>query len=255
MQQLSSSSLDKDRIKQKIQAQFKISESLKVLNGCQILEDPELSETWLIDPSGIRLRKICGHASQYGVCLLPSGLMTDHYGKGRCKKHSRSALYNPQLNQVEGLPTRFIQLLQHVDTMEDTVLLNVDHEIKFFYTLQLMLTTMSPDGINLPIEVIEKLQSLTMDIVKTKAIKNKIQREMRLDASSIKEFIEQIFKIIVQRVPKPEAQNILQDIMNEVIVPYRNQARISGSTIDLKDRITKAVNESPSILDTADAKI
>lgn len=249
MKQLSSlNPSDKDRIKNRIATQFKISNSLKVLNGCQILEDPTISETWLITPEGTKIRKICGHGTTNGVCLLPSGMGTEHFGKGRCKKHSRSALYNPQLNQVEGLPTRFVELLHHVDTLEDTVLLNVDHEIKFLYTLQLMLTSMSSDGVNLPLEVIEKLQSLTMDIVKTKAIKNKIQREMRLDATSIKEFVGQIFKIITQRVPKNEAQNILTDIMNEVIIPYRNQARISGSSLDLKDQITKVIEKESNSL-------
>lgn len=249
MKILSSATKDIDLIKRRIKNQLDASNQIQVLNGCQIVIDSALSETWLVSPEGLKIRKICGHTSDYsGICLLPSGLGTDHYGKGKCKRHARSVLYNPHLNQIEGLPTKFSQLLQHVDTLEETTLLNVDHEIKFLYALQLMLSTMSADGENLSLDVLEQLQSLTMDIVKTKAIKNKIQREMRLDASSVKEFVEQIFKIVARRVPKNEAQNIFTDIMNDVIIPYRNQAKISGSNFDLKEKMLSVVaKHSPTV--------
>ncbi|MFW9949859.1 MAG: hypothetical protein ACFFKA_07025, partial [Candidatus Thorarchaeota archaeon] len=191
----------------------------------------------------VLLRKICGHKGIRGPCLLPAGWGTNHTGKGKCRNHSRSLLYNPHLNQLEGIPTRFAELLEHVDTIEDGILLNVDHEIKFLYALQQYLMTLGESNA-LSIATIELLRDLTIDIVKTKAIKNKIQKEVRLDHSTVKDFVKSIFDIIVQRVQGAEAQNILQDIYNKVIVPYQNNDKITKSNFDFKDQIDKTLRKA-----------
>ena len=125
-----------NRIKTHIENLFHAAQKLEQLKGCQIVEKPTISEVWLVTSNGIFLRKICGHRGVKGPCLLSAGYNTNHTGKGKCKRHGRSLLYNPQLNVLEGIPSKFGELLEHVDGIEDGILLNVDHELKFFYALQ-----------------------------------------------------------------------------------------------------------------------
>lgn len=243
MKKLSGNDFEKSLIQKRITNLFESARSLQKLGTAQILEKPDLSETWIVTPEGVMLRKICGHRSIKGICFLPAGHSTNHTGKGKCKRHSRSLLYNPQLNALEGIPTRFGELLSFVDNIEDGILLNVDHEIKFLYALQqnLLLTV---DAELIPPQVVEELRELTMDIVKTKAVKNKIQKEVRLDASTVRDFVKNIMDIIVRRVPGAESQNILQDIYNNVIVPYKNSDKISGARFDFKEEIEKTMRKS-----------
>lgn len=242
MKKLGSGDVEKILIQKKITNLFEAARNLQKLGTAQILEKPEISETWIVTPEGVMLRKICGHRSIKGVCFLPSGYSTDHVGKGKCKKHSRSLLYNPQLNALEGIPSRFGELLSFVDGIEEGTLLSVDHEIKFLYALQQYLLVTSEEDRILP-QTIEVLQDITMNIVKTKAIKNKIQKEVRLDASTVRDFVKSIMDIIVRRVPGSEAQNILQDIFNNVIVPYKNSDKISSSRFDFKEEIDKTLRK------------
>lgn len=242
MKKLGAGDVEKILIQKKITNLFDAARSLQKLGAAQILEKPEISETWVVTPDGVMLRKICGHRSIKGLCFLPAGYSTDHIGKGKCKKHSRSLLYNPQLNALEGIPQRFGELLSFVDGIEEGILLNVDHEIKFLYALQQYLLITSENNVILP-QTIEALRELTMDIVKTKAVKNKIQKEVRLDASTVRDFVKNIMDIIVRRVPGAEAQNILQDIYNKVIVPYKNTDKISSSRFDFKEEVEKTLKK------------
>jgi len=242
VKKLGAGDVEKILIQKKITNLFDAARSLQKLGAAQILEKPEISETWVVTPDGVMLRKICGHRSIKGLCFLPAGYSTDHIGKGKCKKHSRSLLYNPQLNALEGIPQRFGELLSFVDGIEEGILLNVDHEIKFLYALQQYLLITSENNVILP-QTIEALRELTMDIVKTKAVKNKIQKEVRLDASTVRDFVKNIMDIIVRRVPGAEAQNILQDIYNKVIVPYKNTDKISSSRFDFKEEVEKTLKK------------
>jgi len=243
MLKLSGNDVERRLIQKKITNLFEAARSLRRLGTAQILEKPELSETWIVSSEGVMLRKICGHRSIRGLCFLPAGFSTNHIGKGKCKKHSRSLLYNPQLNALEGMPTRFGQLLEYVDGIEEGTLLNVDHEIKFLYALQQYFLTSSDDD-KITVQMVEILREITMDIVKTKAIKNKIQKEVRLDASTVRDFVKNIMDIIVKRIPGAEAQNILQDIYNNVIIPYKNTDKISSSRFDYKEEIERLVKKN-----------
>jgi len=242
MDSLSSTS-NKSAIQKRISNFLTAAKKVESLGACQILEKPEISENWLVTSDGTFIRKICGHRSSKGPCLLFPGWGTNHIGKGKCRHHGRSLLYNPQLNALEGIPVRFGELLAHVDNVEEGTLLNVDHEIKFLYALQQYVLTMATD---LNLQQVDALQELTMNIVKTKSIKNKIQKEMRLDASAVKDFVKNIFDIVVQTVPGPEAQRILNDIMNKVIVPYKNKQRITNARYDFEETIKKTLEKAKS---------
>jgi hypothetical protein len=233
-------SSNKVAVQKRISNFLAAARKVESLGACQILEKPEISENWLVTSEGTFIRKICGHRSSRGPCLLFPGWGTNHVGKGKCRHHARSLLYNPQLNAIEGIPVRFGELLEHVDGIEEGILLNVDHEIKFLYTLQQYVLTMSGE---LNLTQIETLQDMTMDIVKAKSIKNKIQKEMRLDASAVKDFVKNIFDIIIQSVPGPEAQRILNDVMNKVIVPYKNKQRITNAHYDFEETIQKTLKK------------
>jgi hypothetical protein len=134
--------------------------------------------------------------------------------------------------------------MQHVDSLEEKDMLDVDHEIKTLYALQQYIMTSPGSEQELSRPDIELLQELTMNIVKSKSIKNKIQREMRLDATSVKEFVSQVFNIIGKHVHGAELRNILTDIQNDVLVPFRNRDRIVGGDISIQDRIERTVEKT-----------
>lgn len=239
MSTLLSTNRDVDKTKKKLVDFFDAAEKVKSLKGSQILEIPNESVCWLISPEGERLRKVCGHKSNRGPCLLPAGWNTEHLGFGRCSFHSRSLLYNEHLSRIHGLPARFGELLQFADDLEDTAMLNVDHEIKFMTALRDYLLTIEENGV-LTMDQIDRLHEHTMNIVKAKAIKNKIQKEMRLDVSTIKEFISQVFTIISQHVPTSQSQRIFRDVVNRVLVPFKNTDKFSGGQADFSRLLDKA---------------
>lgn len=107
--------------------------------------------------------------------------------------------------------------------------MSVDTEIKMLYALQNYIMTM---GEEMTLDQIETVRGITLDLVKAKGLKNKIQRELRLDATSVREFVQQIFEIIAGRIRGPEAKNLMNDILNQVIIPFRNKDRIHSGEID-----------------------
>jgi hypothetical protein len=230
------------KILKELSNQFQGFRKLKRLQGYKIEIDPEESTNWLVSPEGTRLRRVCGHSTIYGPCLLTAGWGTDRKGYGKCRHHSRKSLYNVSLSLSHGLPSRLGELLEATEQLEDSELTSVDTEIKLLYALQTYVMSIGPE---LTLDQIEILRGLATDLLKAKALKNKIQRELRLDATSVKEFVNQIFNIISARVRGPEAKNIMNDILNEVIIPFRTQDRIRPGEMDpaeMRQRISKKVS-------------
>lgn len=213
--------------------QFKSLQKIEKISNLQLLEDPTQSVVWLVDSDGTKLRKICGHRPAQGTpCLSPAGRGTDHPGFGKCRSHSRSKLFNVVLSRAHNYPTNFLELLEHSSQLESLQLNSLDPEIQMLYTLQNYILTMERDErVHLSIEEIQMLQSLTSDIIKAKTVKAKIQRELKMDSTSIKEFIDQIFGLIAQRVDPAKAKLLFADILNQVIVPFQNKDRIAGDKV------------------------
>lgn len=228
-------------IKRKITNRFKSIHSIKKLGSNTLMIDDATSTTWLLNPTGEKLRRICGYSGTRGICFQPAGWGTDHPGFAKCRNHERGVMLNPVLSREHNYPANFLELMAHADNLEDNDLLNVDHEIKILYALQqlLLVSKQGDPEVILTADKIEQIQKLTMDLVKTKAIKNKIQREMRLDTKAVDEFVNQIFGIIENHIIGPEAKAIFSDIINNVIVPFRSRDRITGGSIDISAKTDK----------------
>lgn len=198
----------------------------------RILEIPEVSERWLVDEKGTKLRKVCGHWNSFSQrpCLFPAGFGTNHFGKGSCRKHSRGGLYNLILNAENGYPEKLGELLSHVESLDEREIIPLENEIKILYALQQYVMSNTIDGV-LNLDQIDIIRKITSDLVKTKAIKHKIQREMKLDNTTVKEFVNQIFKTISENIKGPESKRLMTEILNKVIIPFQNTDRIGKSDV------------------------
>lgn len=194
----------------------------------RILEIPEKSEKWLVTETGEKLRTVCGiwQGASQRPCLLPAGWMTPHPGKGNCRKHTRGGLYNIILNQESGYPTQLQELLLHTESLDESEIMPLELDIKLLYALQQYTMSRGIEG-QLGLDQIDLVRKITGDILKAKTIKHKIQREMKLDNTTVKEFVNQIFKTISENVQGPEAKRLMEDIMNKVIVPFQSTDRLS----------------------------
>ena len=65
-------------------------------------------------------------------------------------------------------------------------------------------------------------------------VRPKLKKEVSLDTTTVKAFVDQIFKIIMQNAAKNVGKRILTEIMDEVIVPFKTQGRIVGKEFDYK---------------------
>ena len=55
-----------------------------------------------------------------------------------------------------------------------------------------------------------------------------LEKEVQLDTKTVKEFINQIFGLIVANASRNVAKSIMTEILDKVIIPFNTQNRISG---------------------------
>ena len=204
-------------------------------------------ECYLVDERGRKKRRICGtqrnRMPEGYVCTNNAGRGTDHPGIGPCEFHDRQ-ISNPRntglwlrLNKEAGLPSNLLEFLESAEDIEETHLVNVDDDIKNLYALQAVVLSSrkaSEDGEDgvLYSKDIDLLMSITDKILKAKALRVKLNKEMSLDITTIKLFVNQIFKIIVAETAETVSRRILTAIVDGVIVPFRTQGRIKGGAFE-----------------------
>jgi len=232
----------KVNISKLVGTQISLAKKVTIDKKPQIIQEfnHDLPEFWLITATGTKIRKICGYQTNTGPCLRSSGQGTDHEGYGNCKLHQKGVLMAPALQQTMGMPVILRNLLEQNQNLESEHLTNLDHDIQLLYTLQqYLMTRFQDEAYVLTLEEIRVISDLTKEIVKTKAIKYKLKRELQLDNNTVKEFVNQIFTVIVDYIPGPQSQKILEDIMNKVIVPFKNRDQITSSSDSVMHRINK----------------
>lgn len=241
MSELTFSSLLKKS--KEITQQFDALKKLKNLGENSILEDREQSTFWIVSKEGERIRAICGHRNNKGICFRPAGWGTDHVGFSKCKDHMRGSLYNSLLSAQHNYPTRLVELLEFTNDLEDRSLNSLDPEIKMLTALYQFVLTRPRDSEDMDVEEIDTIREIIKDLVKTKALRNKIQREMRLDASSVKEFVHQIFSVISYAVNPAVAKKIMEDINNKVLVPFMSKDRIIGKDMNFETKAAETIKK------------
>tara|TARA_R110000851_G_scaffold73733_9_gene162645 strand:- start:138 stop:890 length:753 start_codon:yes stop_codon:yes gene_type:complete len=209
-------------------------------------------EVYLLDGKKKRKRRICGTQRNdmpagY-VCLKASGDGTDHPGYGQCTYHDRQ-LTNPNntglwesLNREAGLPANLMEYFQNAEIVEEKHLTSVDEDIKGLYALvsyvmQRRRDVENPEEGYITNQDIELVLKLTDKIIKAKELRPKLKKEVSLDTTTVKAFVDQIFKIIMQNAAKNVGKRILTEILDEVIVPFKTQGRIVGKDFDYQKQV------------------
>lgn len=224
--------LDKKTLKT-VSNQFALSKNIQLIGNNSILEDPSTSQIWLVNSLGHKLRTICGHRKNNGItCLRASGYGTDHTGYGKCKDHSKNLFFNPNLNVINQMPTRLGELIEANAEMEEILFNSVDPEIiKLESLIQYIMTSPREEGEEISIEEISLIKDLVKEIVKAKVTRVKILREMRIDTTLIKDFVNNVFKVVLLHTSGPVARKIYNDILNTVLVPFKNRDRFNPSEL------------------------
>lgn len=200
-------------------------------------------EVYLIDKEGQPSKRICGvqrnNRPKGHLCHMDAGAGTSHPGVGPCSSHDRQ-ITNPnntslwhRLNREHNLPSTLMEFLDNARDIEDRVLASIDDDIKFLYALQayfLEKKGQNADGkeVDLSSDNIELALKITDSIIKAKEKRVKIKKEIVLDATTVRAFIDQIFRIIMANTNKAHSRRILTEILDGVIMPFKQSGRISG---------------------------
>ena len=215
-------------------------------------------EVYLVDDKGRSGKRICGtqrNGMPEGyVCIKASGEGTDHPGWGQCQFHDRQ-LPNPQntglwltLNQQAGLPANLLEYYQNAEMIQEEHLSSVDDDIKALYALQTYVLSRHRDPENenegyITNQDIDLVMKLTDKIMKAKEMRVKLNKEDSLDTTTVKAFVDQIFKIIMANAAKNVGKRILSEILEEVIVPFKTQGRIVGEEFDYSPTSVEVAEE------------
>jgi|SRR5690606_16432506 len=246
MQLKSQGLIKENQLIKQIEKQFKFFKRIEDLGTNSILEDPSQSTFWIVDSTGTKIRPICGNRKSDGtICFQQAGWGTEHLGFGRCQTHKRSPLYNLALSESENYPTRLRGFLELSDEVDNNILNKLDPEIKILSALLNYILTLPEDSerTELSLEEIETAKGLLKEIIKAKTLRQKMLREIQLDYKHVKEFVGQIFSVIVHDLDPVQARNLMSDIYNKVIVPFQKTSQLSTSDYSLKQKISEVVSK------------
>lgn len=206
-------------------------------------------EVYIIDEKGERGRRICGaqrkDAPAGFLCLRPAGANTQHPGWGCCNQHD-TALTNGNntslwatMNRGAGLPVNLAEFLENANHIDEKHMRLVDDDIKLLYSLQAELITRDP----MTQSDLDMVVKITDRILKAKEMKRKLEKEVQLDTKTVKEFINQIFGLIVANASRNVAKSIMTEILDKVIIPFNTNNRISGDDFKYEPEAIEAFNE------------
>lgn len=201
-------------------------------------------------------RPICGRQnSRDGMfCLNPRGQGTDHVGYGPCldceKKLLQSllrsgAIYSPHrstfmisLNQINGRPTMLQACLDRAEQLEQARLEKVEPDIRTLYgvidfvmrggTKNLTEEERESGDWSLNHDDVKQLISLYRQVVEAKKAAFVMQKEVKLDATTIKALVGQIMSVVFDNVDASTARKIGGKILDNVVMPFRAQGKIGG---------------------------
>jgi 2-hydroxy-3-keto-5-methylthiopentenyl-1-phosphate phosphatase len=115
----------------------------------------------------------------------------------------------------------------------------VDDDIKLLYSLQADLITRDP----MTQSDLDMVVKITDRILKAKEMKRKLEKEVQLDTKTVKEFINQIFGLIVANASRNVAKSIMTEILDKVIIPFNTTNRITGEDFKYEPEALEAITE------------
>lgn len=225
------------------------------------------TEVYVVDKDGNRIKRICGYkTADETPCLNPAGHGTVHRDFGYCKVHDRKTKGGSKMwglfAEEKGLPKNLGGLFQRAKELEDEDLSKMDGDIQLAYVL--LADTLSPlkdnsngkknkEELDRRLTIAEKDHALRIlrFISEAKRNKSTMEKEVKLDITTVKDFVVQIFKVIEQTVQGHKAADVMNAILSQVLLPLKAQKKIADAeSVDFSDITPKAlkdINESRRI--------
>lgn len=195
---------------------------------------------------GKRGRRVCGSLRNDGKrCLADAGKLTDHLGVGYCIAHDRDSRGNANwilFSTAMADGSRLGTMLERTETQE--VKINeVFDEIRFQQALimwaldnimdkQQYDDNGNPKGDPFTREDIKFLKDLNVDMIRSKEAAARIKGSMKLDALTVRQFIDQLFTFLFSRLSskfnEAELRKLILDLSDEVFAPMAATSMITG---------------------------
>lgn len=196
-------------------------------------------EVYLLDEAGHRIKKICGYGGLGNECRNSAGHGTVHKDYGYCKLHDKggSGKFWVMFADEKKLPKTMSDYLKKAEKLEQVDLIGIDNDIKYQYAL-LAQVLHREDGDNRQVtsKEIDQASKIGTRIVEMKKARHTLEREAKLDITSVKEFITQFFGILEGYVQGHVLRSVFNDIMERVVMPSSTQRRIvDASEVDFKE--------------------
>jgi len=214
-----------------------------------VIEKVSPLEAYSLKENGERNRRICGAqrrgAPQGWYCMRPAGSGTTHKGMGPCKFHDTEITKSTNtslwyiLNKGAGLPAVLGEYLENAENIQEDHLVKVDDDIKILYALQSFILSRDPLT-NLDIDLVLKVSE---KIFKAKELKKKLDKEVKLDTKTVKEFVNQIFSLIISNASQNVAKRIMTDILDKVVIPFNTEGRVKGNDFSVNAEYEEVVEQ------------
>lgn len=195
-------------------------------------------EVYLIRGS-TRFKRICGSNATYSgnVCTYDAGYRTDHPARGFCWLHETTAsvaAWNQIVSQGDDNDRPLVRYLRNAASITPHQLRELDGDIMFLHAL----VGQAQDGKTILSSAdLELIRKILADIVKAKETKAKIERDIKFEAESIKNFVNQVFSVVVSQLDPATARRIMNLVMDKVILPLEATDKISGDIKDLHSSV------------------
>lgn len=85
---------------------------------------------------------------------------------------------------------------------------------------------------------IKNISTLAKQIVSSKEVRHKIEKQIKLDVTNVREFTIQVLKVVKKNVPDHQAKKVMEGIL-QIIGEFRETKRIEG--LDNMDNMAQSI--------------
>lgn len=195
-------------------------------------------EVYMLDENGDRGKRVCGaKIKDGGRCKIKAGAGTDHTGIGRCVKHDgEDSNSSNWLEMVEDISdgSALGKALERskkgeVAINDVTEELLMQRGLLMWYIDHVMDREGETEFTPKDIKIIKRLNK---DLIKTKESAAKIKGSLKLDAVTVKKFVDQLMTFLVgeleSKLKRNEVMAIMEKMMEEVFIPMASRGMING---------------------------
>jgi len=178
------------------------------------------SEVYLLDSVGRRQYRVCGSVNTFSgsSCLYQAGYRTNHLFKGNCWLHETregKAIWDIVIGGIDE-KTVFGKYLINATCLTDDQLQDINADIIMLYAL---VGTLQDNRTVITVSDIEQIRKIIREIGKMKEIRGRLDRDMKLEVNTVRDFINRVFSIITGCLDKTSARRVMTQIMEKVVLP------------------------------------